>query len=177
MNNRFSNSTKTASEGAALLCIALCLSYLEAILPIQMLIPLPGFKLGLANIAIIVALYRYSFTLAISVSLCRVILSSMLFGSISSLIFSLFGATLSFISLVITAVFLKRKVSFIGISILSALFHNAGQLLGAVLVMGDTSPLFYCPPLFAASLITGGATGIILFILPKQIFTRRSFSN
>lgn len=171
------NNTRIVAECAALVCLALSLSYLEAVIPFSLLIPLPGIKPGLANIVTILALYRYSPKSAIMISMCRIFLSALLFGTVNSFVFSLFGAVLSFASLVVTAYASKGKMSFIGISVVSAVFHNMGQMAAALIMLHSLSILYYLPTLLISSLITGTLTGVILFLLPKSIFTKRSLSR
>lgn len=172
-----SNHSRNAADGAALVCCALALSYLEAIIPVSLLIPIPGFKLGLANIVVILAFYRNSPSCALSVSACRVVLSSLLFGSLASFAFSISGAAFSFASLLLTAYALRGKVSFIGVSVLSALAHNIGQAAAAVIMLRSFAVLFYFPALVISALITGIITGAVLLCLPERIFVRRSISR
>lgn len=152
---------------AVLVCVALVLSYIEAVLPLDV-IPLPGFRLGLANIAITVAAFRNSPLHAAVVSLARIILVFLLFGSPTSLAFSLCGS-----ALVIAALFILRdhssRLSFIGISLICAALHNCGQLIAALLLVGR-AVLAYIPFLFIASLIFGSLNGIVLNLIPTKIY-------
>lgn len=156
---------------ASLAGVALLLSMVEALFPIAAL-PLPGFKLGLANIAITVAAFRYSYVDAAAVSLVRVIITFLLFGSPTSLLFSLMGGTLVIITLLlIRKTKLSRQLSFVGVSLLCALAHNAGQLIASTWLVGS-AVLSYIPALSAASLIYGTINGIILCLLPNKIYKR-----
>ena len=112
------------THGAALLGVSLLLSYLEAMLVPA---PLPGVKLGLANIVVVYAAYRYSMGTAAAVSLARILLTFFLFGGGVSLLFSLSGG----ITVLLLLWILRRLppfCSYIGISVLCAAVHTMGQL-------------------------------------------------
>lgn len=155
------------ASGAALLGIALTLSYLEAVLPLRF-IPLPGFKPGLANIAITVAAFRHSPADAAAISLARTVIMFLLFANPASFIFSLCGSLL-----VIAALFVLHahhgRFSFIGISLICALAHNAGQLTAATALVGRAA-VSYIPFLILASLVFGVLNGVILNLLPNKIY-------
>ena len=161
------------AENAVFIVAALMLSFVESIIPIAVL-PIPGFKLGLSNIAVTVAAYRLSIKDAAGVSFGRIILTFFIFGNPTALIFSIFGALLSVFSLYITknSLFLK-KFSFIGISVLCAVSHNLGQLTAALRLIGISS-LGYTLPLIAASLVYGTLNGIILNLIPDKIYQNKN---
>ena len=156
---------------AVLVCVALVLSYIEAVLPLDF-IPLPGFRLGLANIAITIAAFRNSPAHAAVVSLARILLVFLLFGNPTSLVFSLCGS-----ALVIIALFVLRKytfgMSFIGISLICAALHNCGQLIAALFLVGR-AVISYAPFLCLASLIFGTLNGIILNLIPDKIYNHKT---
>jgi len=155
---------------ALLLGIALALSYLEAVVPMTFL-PLPGFRIGLANIAITVAAFRFGPFHALGVSLARILLVFFLFGSPTSLLFSLCGSALVLAALF---VFTRRSFgfSFLGISVACAFLHNLGQLVASVVLVGKAS-LSYFPFLCVASLLFGSLNGVILNLLPPKILFLR----
>ncbi len=153
---------------AMLLSISLLLSYLEAVLPLTVWLPLPGFKLGLANIIITLVFVTVSPYDAAIISLCRISMMGILFGNMSSFFFSLCGAALSYLGLWLLARAGKRAFSMLGISIGCAALHNLGQLLAASLWFGTEVILGYLPILLIAALLFGSVTGILLeFILPR----------
>ncbi len=157
------------SIDSALLGAALMLSMIEGIIPLAV-IPLPGFKLGLANIAITVAAYRYSLKDAAIISFARILIVFLLFGGVTTVIFSVFGSILSLLTLALMKTKpLSEKFSFIGISVSSAAAHNIGQLTAASLVVSPAS-LSYAPALIFAAIICGGLNGIVLSALPNVIF-------
>lgn len=156
------------ASDAILLSAALILSYIEAVLPV-LSVPFPGFKLGLCNIAITAAAYRNSPVHAAVISLARVLISFLLFGNPTSLMFSLFGSFLVIIALSLLTK--THAFSFIGISVICAFLHNAGQLCAGCLLTGK-AVLSYIPFLCLASLIFGTLNGVILNILPDNIFQK-----
>ena len=101
-------------------------------------------------------------------SLARVILTALLFGSPTGFLFSLFGATLAFGSIVFSKKLLKEKVTFLGVSALSASAFNLGQILAAALLYGTFSVFGYLPLLLVASALFGSVTGVLLNLLYRR---------
>ena len=136
--------------------LALIFSYIESMIPFQ--IGIPGVKLGLANLIIVIALYKMSLKEAYLLSVTRVVLSGLLFGSMFSILYSLAGGLLS---LTVMAV-LKRTEGFsvLGISIAGGVSHNIGQLVIAMFVVQTFSVSYYIPVLLVAGLVTGLVIGI-----------------
>ncbi len=164
---------------AMLLSLALVLSYIEAILPLTAWLPLPGFKLGLANIIITLVFVCISPWDAAFISFCRICMMGLLFGNVSSFFFSLCGALLSYVGLWLLSRLGRRLFSMIGISVGCAALHNIGQLIAASLWFGTGVILGYLPILLIAALIFGTLTGILLeLILPRfaRIWARKKAS-
>ncbi len=157
------------AECASLLIIAMALSYLEAVLPLQAVIPVPGIKLGLANLAILIAAHRRGVPAAAAVSVCRVILSALLFGSVSSLAFSLSGALGSLLVLTVLFPLRGRFFSYIGLSAACAAAHSAGQILCAVLWMHEGALFGYLPVLLFIAVCTGTLTGALANLLAERL--------
>ncbi len=160
---------------AMLLGMALLLSYLEAILPLTVWLPLPGFKLGLSNVLITLVFVAISPRDAAAISLSRIIIMGILFGNLSSFTFSLCGGILSYLGLWLLARWGKKAFSMVGVSVGCAALHDLGQLLAAALWMGTEVVLGYLPLLLIAALIFGTVTGILLqLLLPRfrQILSR-----
>lgn len=167
--------TKILAENAALLLCALALSYLESLIPLSLIIPIPGFKLGLANLAVAVTLWRSGVPSAISVSFLRIVISSLLFGTASTFMFSLSGGALSLSALVGCYLIFGDKMSIIAVSVLSAVLHNIGQIVCAAAVTGTIAVFSYSPVLILCGVICGAVTGAMLTSFPKQIYRQRSF--
>lgn len=144
--------------------LALIFSYIETFIPFQ--IGIPGVKLGLANLIIVIALYKMSLKETYLLSVVRVVIAGFLFGNLFSIIYSLAGGICS-----ITVMWLlKRRDSFsiIGVSAVGGVFHNVGQLLIAMLVVESFSISYYFPILMIAGIITG----IIIGVVSKEMLKR-----
>ncbi len=153
----------------AFLCVfAILLSYLEALLPLQLILPIPGFRLGLCNVAILAVFCLLSPMDAAVVSSVRILLMGLLFGSATSLYFSAAGGLCSFLMLLLLRAW-GKKCSFVGVSILSAAAHNTGQILAAVTLFGASLIPSYLPFLLIASVIAGGAVGLLLNLLVPRL--------
>ncbi len=162
------NKTKRLCLDALMLAAALVLSYIEAVLPLTAWIPLPAFKLGLANIIVTMIFIKISPLDAAAVSICRISIMGLLFGNIQSFCFSLCGGLLSYFGLWLLAHFGKRFFSMVGISVGCAVLHNSGQIVAAVIFFGTDVILGYLPVLLIAALIFGSLTGMLLqLILPR----------
>lgn len=149
-----STSRKLAYLG---LCtaVALILAYVEVLLP-PLFTAIPGIKLGLPNIAIIFVLYRYGVRYAAAVSFVRIAVVALLFGNPMTFVYSLAGALLSLL-----VMYLLRRMDFlsmIGVSVAGGVFHNVGQILMAMLLLG-TAELGYYLIVLA---ITGTVSGIFV---------------
>ena len=156
--------TKKLTVLALLTAAAMILSYVESMLPS---IGIPGVKMGLANIAVIFALYRLGWREALGISLVRVFMVSMLFGSMSALLYSLAGAALS---LGVMAL-LKRldRFSETGVSVAGGVAHNAGQIIVAILMLGNVGLAYYYPVLVFSGVAGGVLTGLTAAMLIKRI--------
>ena len=136
--------------------LALIFSYVESLIPFQ--IGIPGVKLGLANLIIVIALYKMSLREAYLLSVTRVVLAGFIFGSMLSILYSLAGALLSLTAMAL----LKRNGGFsvLGVSIGGGVMHNVGQLAVAMFVVQTFSVSYYVPVLLVAGLLTGLVIGI-----------------
>ena len=140
-----------------LLTLALILSYVESLIPI--FVSVPGVKLGLANLVVLICLYAYPSKYAFLISGMRVILAGLLFGSMFSILYSLAGA---FLSLVVMLLAKKLfKLGILGVSILGGVFHNVGQLLVAIAVVSNYRIGYLFPYLLLSGILTGAIIGFI----------------
>ena len=144
---------------AILVSMALVLSYIEHFIPLQMVVPLPGIKLGLANIVTLMALFFLGTGNAFTILILRCILGSVFGGGISGLAFSMVGGIFAMTTM---CIFKNCKgISIYGVSVLGAAAHNIGQILVAVFLMGSVYVIGYLPYLLMVSVFTGLATGSI----------------
>ena len=154
---------KQIALGAVLTALALGLSVMENLFPVTAVIPLPGVKLGLANIVTLFALYRLGSRPALSILTARCLLGSLFAGNVSALLFSLMGGLAAMLVMIGLKRF--RRLSVFGVSIGGAAAHNIGQIGAAIITLGDTAVLGYLPVLLGVSLITGTVTGLVTALL------------
>lgn len=158
-------TTKQLVTLSALIAVAMILSYVESMIPA--FVAVPGVKIGLSNIATVFALYALGWPYAICVSVVRVFLSSLLFGNFVSLIYSLSGAALALISMIL----LKKldKFSSIGVSVVGGVCHNIGQVLAACIVMETAAIAVYIVPLLVSGTVAGIVIGIVAGNLVERV--------
>lgn len=148
---------KKVAYSAILVALAMILSYVEVLIPFHF--GIPGIKLGLANLVIVIGLYLLEPLQTLGISVARVILVAFMFGNMSSLIYSLAGGLLSFLVMML----LKKSKGFsiMGISMAGGVSHNVGQLIVAACVVENIHVFYYMPVLLLAGLITGLLIGMI----------------
>lgn len=156
---------------AVLTALALALSMAERALPLTALIPLPGLRLGLANLVTVFALCRMSKREALLILVARCLLGSIGGGMLTSLAFSLTGGLLAFG--IMALLLYCPGLSLIGVCMAGAAAHNTGQILAAMAVLGSRAPLAYLPALLLASILTGAATGAASMLLVHRIPVKR----
>ena len=145
--------------------LALIFSYIETLIPFQ--IGIPGVKLGLANLVIVIALYRMPVGEVYLLSGVRVVLTGFLFGNLMSILYSLAGGILSLT--VMWGMKRIRSVSILGVSIAGGVFHNIGQLLAAALMVETYGLFSYLPVLLISGLLTGFVIGLAAGEMLKRI--------
>lgn len=146
--------------------VALVLAYVEALLP-PIFTAVPGIKIGLPNIIIVFVLYRFGLREAAAVSLVRMLAVSFLFGNMMALVYSLAGAFLSMLVMV-----LLKKLNFlsvVGVSVAGGVFHNVGQILTAMLLLGTAELGYYLIVLAITGTISGIFVGLCGAIIVKRI--------
>ena len=157
--------TRKIARMGLLVALSMILSYVESLIPA--FVAVPGVKVGLANIVVIFALYTLGPIEALIVSLLRVILSSFLFGSVLSLLYSLSGALLSLGGMILMK---KLKIfSTTVVSVTGGVLHNVCQILVACLVLETDVLLYYLPVLILSGVITGAVIGIIASLVIKRL--------
>lgn len=156
---------KSLALGALLVSLALIFSYVEVLLPISM--GIPGIKLGLANIVVLIALCRMSTGGAFCISVLRILISALLFGNAYSLLYSAAGGVLSFI--IMTLLMRCGLFSVVGVSMAGGAAHNAGQLIAAGIVLGSAKVAYYFPVLLISGMVTGIVNGFIAAAVLRNI--------
>ena len=144
--------------------LAIIFGYVESLIPV--FAGIPGIKLGLANLAVLFILKKYSIKEAAMVSVVRILVIGFMFGNLFSIVYSLAGAALSLT--VMTLLLRFSDLSLIGISVAGGVTHNIGQLIVAALVVENLSVFLYFPAL----LVSGVITGILIGWLTQQTADR-----
>ena len=144
--------------------LAMILSNIDTLIP--SFVAIPGIKLGLANIAVIVILYKIGWKEAFAVSIIRVILSSLLFTTVLSMLYSLAGAILSLFAMILLK---KIKLSTITISVIGGVCHNIGQIAVAIFMTETAELVYYLPVLLITGTISGILIGLVGAITVKKM--------
>lgn len=158
--------TQKIARIGMLVAVAFVLSYMESLLPLSL--GIPGIKLGLSNIVVVLCLYEGSVKQTFGIAMVRIVLVGLTFGNLSMLLYSLAGGLLSFGIMVL----LKwcGKFSVYGVSIAGGVCHNIGQILVAVLILQQKGLLlYYLPFLLVAGCISGACIGLVAALLVKRL--------
>lgn len=146
-----------------LLALALILSYVESLIPLP--VGIPGIKIGLANLAIVLAMYLVGERNALLLTISKAVLSGLLFGNLTVILYNLSGALISFFTMAL----MKKSERFhlLVISAVGGVMHNVGQLLIACMIVSTYSVIYYVPFLMIAGLATGMVIGsVAVLVLP-----------
>ena len=154
---------------ASFTALAVILSYVEVLSGIDNLLPVPGTKIGIANIAVTVLAYLLPIYYALVVSLLRVFITAVLFGSVTSLFFSFAGACFSFAFIAVSKKLLRRYVSLVGASVGASALHMCGQLTAAALLLESHEVSRLLPPYLVIAVLTGILTGFVSQILYNRL--------
>lgn len=156
---------KKIARLALLTAIALIIFIIE--LQIPNLIPIPGVKLGLANIVTVYAVYKYSAKETLAIVVTRVVLGSVFGGNISAIMYSMAGALLCLTGMLLIKRMIPLKYIWLS-SILGAILHNTGQIIVAVIIMRSFAVISIYPFLLTAGCIAGAFTGLCAQFLIKR---------
>lgn len=138
--------------------IGIVLGLFESVIPIP--VAIPGARLGLSNIVVLVTIVAIGYKEGFFVSIFKTIILGIVTGAVSSFFFSIGGAILSSISMILAHKFLRKYLSLIGISEIGSFFHNLGQVLVACFIMKTTTILAYLPLLVILGIFTGYFVGL-----------------
>ena len=152
---------------AALGCLSLVLNFFERLLPI--VLPIPGAKLGLANMVVLTALYILPAKEALGVVFLKSLLASLIFASLSAFLYSVAGSLLSFVVMLLMIRLGGDRFSEAGVSLTGGVFHNIGQLLIAAVIIQTPAIFTYLPALILTGAGTGLLTGMTVRLLLKHL--------
>lgn len=162
------DKTKRLALSAVLASLGLIFSYIEAIIPFS--VGIPGVKLGIANLVVIIALYFFGVSYAFSINVIRIIVAGLLFNGAFGAIYSLAGAC---VSLMVMIILKKTKwFSIVGVSMAGGVAHNIGQLLMAAAIISNIKIFLYFPVLLFSGMITGIIIGILAHLILKKLTIR-----
>ena len=165
-----SPAAKRVALSALFASLALIFSYVEAILPAAP--GIPGIKLGIANLVVIIAMYRLDSRYALTINLIRIFLAGFMFSGLYGAIYSLCGCILSFAVMCL----LKKSDAFsvVGVSMGGGVAHNIGQLSIAAILVSGPQIFYYLPVLIISGTVSGIMIGwlgwILLEHIPKRLF-------
>lgn len=157
--------TKKITVMALTVALAMILSFVESQIPA--FVAIPGVKMGLANIAVVFALYKLGWKEAILISLIRVFLVSLLFGTGASLFYSMAGAVLSLLGMI--GLKATRQFSSVAVSVAGGVLHNVGQIGMACLLLETDVLRYYLPFLVLSGILAGVVIGVIAAVMVKRI--------
>lgn len=157
--------TKKLTVMALTIALAMVLSFLESQIPA--FVAIPGVKVGLANIAVVFALYKLGWKEAAGISLIRVLLISVLFGNFASLFYSLAGAVLSLLGMILLKH--SEKFSAVAVSVAGGVLHNVGQILMACILLETDIIRYYLPFLILSGVLAGVVIGVVSAIMVQRI--------
>ena len=156
--------TDKIAKMGLLICLGMILSYVETLI---VLVPsVPGIKIGLSNALVILLLYTYGMGYCILYQLCRIVLTSLLFGNVFACLFSLAGAGCSLLIM-----YICKKIRFIDVSaksMIGGIAHNMAQLAVAAVLIHHASVWYYFPVLLLAGALSGYAVGMIGTIILRR---------
>lgn len=156
--------TDKIAKMGLLICLGMILSYVETLV---VLVPgVPGIKIGLSNALVILLLYTYGMGYCILYQLCRIVLTSLLFGNVFGCLFSLAGAGCSLLIM-----YICKKIRFIDVSansMIGGIAHNMAQLVVAAVLIHHASVWYYFPVLLLAGALSGYAVGMIGTIILRR---------
>lgn len=162
--------TKKVAGIGMMIALAFVLSYVESLLPIS--IGIPGVKIGLSNLVVMICLYQYSAKITFGVAMVRILLVGITFGNLYSMLYSMAGGILSFLVMLL----LKKMKSFsvYGVSMAGGVCHNLGQILVASVVLRTKLLVYYLPFLMISGVVAGIAIGMVSGMMIKRIICTES---
>lgn len=157
--------SRLVTYSAVLAALGLIFSYIEVLIPFNM--GIPGVKLGIANLVVIVALYALGNRYAFAINMIRVVVAGLLFTGLFGMLYSLAGAILSFAGM--AALKKTGLFSVTGVSLCGGVLHNLGQIIVAAVVISNVKVFAYFPLLIISGVISGAIIGIIAWLILRRL--------
>ncbi len=157
--------TKKIASYGIMIALALVFSYVESQIPAFFAVP--GMKLGLTNVVVLLALYKMGNGSAMAINILRIVLVSAMFGGPSAMMYSLAGGLLSTVVMIL----LKKtdKFRIVTVSVAGGISHNIGQIIVAVIVLNTTGIAWYLLMLWFTGMVTGAVIGVLGAELVKRL--------
>ena len=162
---RSSDRVRKLAFSAMFAALALIFSYVEVLIPVP--VPIPGVKLGIANLVILIAIYRLGFRYAFTINCVRIVASGLLFSGVFGMIYSFAGGILSII--IMYLLYRTKLFSMVGVSMAGGVAHNLGQLATACLIVSNMKLMSYFAVLLFSGLISGILIGILAYHIEKRL--------
>ena len=156
---------KKTAVGGMLVALAFVFSYIETLIPVNL--GIPGAKLGLANLVVMVALYTLGAKEAFALSMVRILLTGFTFSSAAAMLYSFAGGILSYIVMVLAKK--TGRLSVTGVSVLGGIFHNVGQILVAMWVLDTATLIYYLPVLAVTGIVSGTVIGLLGMMVIRRL--------
>ncbi len=156
---------KKTALGGMLVALAFVFSYIETLIPVNL--GIPGAKLGLANLVVMVALYTLGTKEAFALSMVRILLTGFTFSSAAAMLYSFAGGILSYIVMVLAKK--TGRLSVTGVSVLGGIFHNVGQILVAMWVLDTATLIYYLPVLAVTGIVSGTVIGLLGMMVIRRL--------
>ena len=156
---------KKTALGGMLVALAFVFSYIETLIPVNL--GIPGAKLGLANLVVMVALYTLGAKEAFALSMVRILLTGFTFSSAAAMLYSFAGGILSYIVMVLAKK--TGRLSVTGVSVLGGIFHNVGQILVALWVLDTATLIYYLPVLAVTGIVSGTVIGLLGMMVIRRL--------
>ena len=156
---------KKTALGGMLVALAFVFSYIETLIPVNL--GIPGAKLGLANLVVMVALYTLGAKEAFALSMVRILLTGFTFSSAAAMLYSFAGGILSYAVMVLAKK--TGRLSVTGVSVLGGIFHNVGQILVAMWVLDTATLIYYLPVLAVTGIVSGTVIGLLGMMVIRRL--------
>lgn len=157
--------TNLIAYTGVLSALAIVFGYLEQMIPMP--VAVPGIKLGLSNICVLIALYALNKKCAFGTAVIKALVCGILFWGVSGMLYALAGSLLAFCAMALGKG--SGRFGVVGVSVLGAVFHNVGQLIVLRLLSGSFSVVYYVSVLGVAACVTGTLTGIVAALILRRI--------
>ena len=148
-------TVQTVAQCGLLTAMMLVLGFIESLLPVAA--GVPGIKLGLSNGVLLFALYMMDAPTAFLLMLLKVILSGLLFGGVSAMMYAMAGGVCSMLDMILLK---KLKFHLLTVSMAGAVLHNLGQVLLAMIILETDQLIYYMAILLLVGLACGAVTGV-----------------